>query len=500
MGLSASAISRVVGVEISYKSFSKNGAQLLPQRLAVFAQADSEYKGSLDKYEGEGSAASVGERYGYGSPLHLAALQLYPELGAGASFPVDFFPVAIPSNATVASGNISVSGAAKETGTGTLYIGGKKCEFVVTEGDSLATILTSMKNAIDAVLEMPVTTEIKEVGGDDNKHDALVLTAKWAGASGNGITIILDCAIDGLTTNVTAFTGGNLDPTKEELSAAFKKMGGVWYTCLLNTWDFTNTTILDLFKAEGERRWDVFVKQPCFSIVGCNANYASRVAVTDLRADDYINALGVSVGSPELPLSIAARYAYFALETFDKNPAQDVKSTLTGLLAGSEEDEEVYSVRNNSQNKGSSTNVRLAGKNGCAVMNDFITMYHPQNEGKYPSKKYVVDIVKLMNVCYNVRLIMEQDDLKGAPLVNDDDVVTNPKAVQPKVIVGYFYNLADSLVKQAIITDAKYTKKNLTVGIDSENPKRLNTTFPVKLSGNIEVISNDIYFAFNLGE
>ena len=495
MGLSQSAISRVVGVEMTYKSFSKNGAQLLPQRLAVFGQANEGVSYPNEKYEGEGSAAAVANRFGWGSPLHLAALQLYPENGTGASFPVDFIPVEAGAGANAAVGGITITGDATANGSGKIYIGGKKCEFSVSKGDTAAAIMDNIAAAINSVLEMPATaTAAKE----DNVTKSITLTAKWKGGSGNDIKVFGEANLTGPTITFTAFSGGNIDPSTT-LSSAFTKMGGVWYTCLLNTWNYDNTDILDLFKAEGERRWGVMVKQPCFSIVGCTDNYATRTSVTDVRKDDYINALGVSVGSPELPLSIAARYAFFALETFDKNPAQDVKDTLTGLLAGSEEEQEEYTVRNNAQNKGSSTNVRLAGKNGCAVMNDFITMYHPDTEGKYPSKKYVVDIVKLQNICYNVRLIMEQDDLKGAPLVADGDVVTNPKAVQPKVIVGYFYNLADSLVKNAIITDAAYTKKNMTVAIDDENPKRLNTTFPVKLSGNIEVSSNDIYFAFNTG-
>lgn len=497
MGLSQSAISRVVGVEMTYKSFSKNGAQLLPQRLAVFGQASEGVTYPNEKYEGEGSAAAVANRFGWGSPLHLAALQLYPENGTGASFPVDFIPVEAGAGAQAAAGGITITGDATANGSGKIYIGGKKCEFSVSKGDTAAVIMDNIAAAINSVLEMPVTAEVTTTAGDPSVTK-VTLTAKWKGESGNGIKIVMDANLTGATVTLIDFSGGTTDPSTT-LSSAFAKMGGVWYTCLLNTWNYNDTTILDLFKAEGERRWGVMVKQPCFSIVGCTDNFATRTATTDVRKDDYINALGVSVGSPELPLSIAARYAFFALETFDKNPAQDVKDTLTGLLAGSEEEQEEYTVRNNAQNKGSSTNVRLAGKNGCAVMNDFITMYHPDTEGKYPSKKYVVDIVKLQNICYNVRLIMEQDDLKGPPLVADGDVVTNPKAVQPKVIVGYFYNLADSLVKNAIITDAAYTKKNMTVAIDDENPKRLNTTFPVKLSGNIEVSSNDIYFAFNTG-
>jgi hypothetical protein len=36
------------------------------------------------------------------------------------------------------------------------------------------------------------------------------------------------------------------------------------------------------------------------------------------------------------------------------------------------------------------------------------------------------------------------------------------------------------------------------VKIDSTNPKRLNVRYPVKLSGNVEVTSTDIYFGFYL--
>jgi len=39
----------------------------------------------------------------------------------------------------------------------------------------------------------------------------------------------------------------------------------------------------------------------------------------------------------------------------------------------------------------------------------------------------------------------------------------------------------------------------MTVKINNENPKRIDVTFPVKLSGNVEVSSTDIYFGFYIG-
>ena len=51
----------------------------------------------------------------------------------------------------------------------------------------------------------------------------------------------------------------------------------------------------------------------------------------------------------------------------------------------------------------------------------------------------------------------------------------------------------------AFFTTTDFTKENLQVGINSENSKRLDYVFPCKLSGNVEVISGDIYFGFYLG-
>jgi hypothetical protein len=59
-------------------------------------------------------------------------------------------------------------------------------------------------------------------------------------------------------------------------------------------------------------------------------------------------------------------------------------------------------------------------------------------------------------------------------------------------------NLANSLSREAVTQEPDFTKENLSVKIDSSNPKRLNVQYPVKLSGNVEVTSTDIYFGFYL--
>ena len=77
MGISAAAVSRVCGVNVEYKNFNSGKAFMLPQRVAIIGQGSDDAVFGLDKFEIEGNANEVGARYGYGSPLHLAALQFF---------------------------------------------------------------------------------------------------------------------------------------------------------------------------------------------------------------------------------------------------------------------------------------------------------------------------------------------------------------------------------------------------------------------------------------
>ena len=487
MGVSKSAISRVTGVDVHYRNFNAGKAQSLPQRLAVIGLGNTGVTYSLDKYEAEGNAAAVAEKYGYGSPLHLVAKQLFPSFGDGPSFPVTFYPLAEAAGAVAAEGSIGVTGTATAGGQGTVYIAGIAAAFSVAKGDTAADVMDKMIVAVNTVLDMPVTA-----GAVDN--GAFPLTAKFKGDVGNLISIHVDCNVAGLTFAVTDMADGATDP---DVEPALNKIGTVWETIILSCFGYDDSSRLNLFQAYGENRWSVLVKMPCLVAHGCTDGYATRTAVTDLRKDDYINFLITSVGSWELPFVVAAKGLISDIMTVaNEHPARGYKGQLLGLHCGDDSVQEPYSVRNNSVLKGASTNI----KNGSvAELNDIITMYHPVSEGNYPSKRYVVDMIKLMNIVYNVRLIMESDRMRGATLIEDGTVTTDSETIQPKDVRTALMNLADTLALRALIQEPKYTKANMTVEIDSENPKRINVVYPVKLSGNVEVSSSEIYFGFYLG-
>jgi phage tail sheath gpL-like len=333
---------------------------------------------------------------------------------------------------------------------------------------------------------MPVT-----VGAVAN--DELPITSKWSGASGNSIKIKIASDAEGIIFGITNMAGGAVDP---DVSPALASIGQVWETFILSCFSYNNPSRLDKYQSFSEGRWGELEKKPCITAHGSTDDFATRTAVTDIRKTDYANFLIQSTGSDELPFVIAAKgLVNDIMTTANSNPPTGYHGLLTGLVAGDDLDQENYTTRNQAVSKGASTNI----KNGSvAELNDIITMYHPDGDA-IASRRYVVDLVKLQNVVFNVRMILEADQLKGAPLVTDETPTTNPKAVQPKVIKTSLMNLADSLAAYAIIQEPKFTKENLTVQISSQNPKRLDIKYPVKLSGNVEVTSTDIYFGFYLG-
>jgi phage tail sheath gpL-like len=487
MGVSPSAISRVTGVEVSYKNFNAGAAQMLPQRLVIIGVGNDSAVYDSNNRE-VFSAIDVGDMYGYGSPLHLSARQLLPSTGPSAEFSVSIIGLAKASGAAAAGGDVTVVGTATGNGSGKIIIGGISAEFAIPKGSAASASAEIIKNAINGILEMPAIA-----GTIDDA--SLPLTAKWSGALGNRISLEIEAKVPGVTFSITDFVDGALDPN---VTPALERIGIVWETQILNTFDYTDTSRLDKYQEFAEGRGGVLEKKPIYIAHGCVDDLETRTAITDLRVNDSSNYLIVSVGSRELPFVVAAKgLINDIVTTANKNPAQNYKGKLTGLHCGADDVQEDYAKRNSSIVKGSSTNI----KNGnVAELNDIVTFYHPQNEGKYPSKRYLVDLVKLQNVVFNVRLVMEADELKGAPLVSDNTVTDNPAAVTPKAIKTMFFNLADSLAKKAIIQEPDFTKKIMTVAIDGENPKRVNVVFPVKLSGNVEVSSTDIYFGFYLGE
>lgn len=488
MGVDASAVARVVGIETKFRDLRQNAVLFLPQRIAVVGQGSTAATYDTTKAQFT-SAIEVGQTYGFGSPLHLAALQLLPINGDGVgTLPVTFYPLEDEGGAVAATGDIIPTGPATANATFFVVVSGiRSVAFTAETGDVVADLVTKATDAINATVNLPVTAV-------DNVTD-VQLTSKWAGTSANDITVAIEGPTDaGIVWAVTEPAGGATNP---DITPALAQVGDVWETMIVNALGSIDSVALDAYQTFGEGRWGVLTKKPLVVFTGANTeDFSGLTAITEARADDRINVMLPAPGSPNLPVQIAARaVARVAVQANNNPPVDYARRRLTNLTPGADSAQWDYLQRDTAIKAGSSSTVV---RDGVIELSDTVTMQHPVGD-PLPPYRYVVDIVKLQNVIFNINLIFESAEWDGAPLVPDDQPVSNRAARQPKAARSALAAMVDSLADEAIISDPSFSKNSMVVEIDDMNPKRLNVELCVKLSGNANIVSVDLCFGFFFG-
>jgi phage tail sheath gpL-like len=494
MAVDATAVARVVGINAEFIDLRQGAVQYLPQHIGIIGQGATASAGYLLEPYRITNAAQAAARYGFGSPIHLAALQLFPPTGDGVgSIPVTVYPLVDDYDAGLpAVGSITPSGAAGVQGTYRARISGiLSAPFTLAVGDNVATICDKLVAAINAVLEMPVIAA-------DGTTD-VDLTAKWDGASGNGIVVeILTSAghtpTDDVTFTVTPMASGAADP---DIAPALAMLGSTWVTLIVNALGPTNTDALNALSAVGEGRWGQLVRKPFVAFTGSNeVSVGTATTITNARTLDRVNAQLVAPGSPNLPVQIAAAQVREIAKVANNNPPTDYGSRLVqGLVPGADGAQWDYVQRDQAVKAGSST---TEIKNGLVNISDVVTFYHKLGESP-PAYRHLVDIIKLMTVIYNLSLEFSNPSWDGAPLIPDDQPTVNPNARKPSAAKAAVNRILDSLGLEAIISDPATAKKSTLATINSQNPKRLDVRTTIQLSGNTNIISVDVYFGFDFG-
>ena len=490
----ASAIARVVGIRTEFRDLRDGNVVFLPQRLAVIGQGSAAATYTTTKRQVT-SSAQVAELYGSGSPLHLAALQLFPRNGDGVgTIPVTVYPLTAGTGAVAATGRITPTGTITRTSSFRLRVNNiVTAPIVVSLGQTVPTIVSAMVEAINGNLDMPITAAGAAAIAND-PFEYLTLTAKWQGVSSNDIVVeVLGPTDVGLTFAIMAFTGGLVNPSVDSALAQF---GNVWETLVLNCLDISDSTALSAYATFGEGRWGSLVRRPLVVFTGnTSADVADAIQQSDNRKTDRVNAQLVSPGSNDLPFVVAARQLARIARVANNDPARDYGSQkATGLTPGEDAVQWTYNQRDQAVKGGSST---IEVQDGVINIGDVVTFYHPDGD-PIPAYRYVVDIVKVQNIIFNLDLIFSTPAWDGAPLIPDDQPTVNPNARRPKTAVAAVSALLDDLGLQAIISDPETAKLNTRAAINSMNPKRLDVSTTVQLSGNTNILSIDFNFGFSL--
>jgi phage tail sheath gpL-like len=479
----------VLGIETEFKDLRGGGVLFLPQRVAVVGQGSTASTYATTKRQVT-SANEVATLYGFGSPLHLACRQLFPLNGDGVgTIPVTVYPMEDSGTGVASSGDITPTVAPTEAGSFLVRINNIDSEsFVIpATGATVATVVTQMTAAINAVLEMPVIATDSTTVCD--------LESKWKGTSANDIVVeVIGPTTIGVSFAITQPVGGLVNPT---VDASLAQIGNVWETMIVNCLDIADATAIAAYSTFGDGRWGALVRKPLIVFTGnTEAVVATAVTVPDARTTDKTNCQLVAPGSNDLPFVVAARQVARIAVVANNNPPQDYGSQdATGLTPGTDGEQWTYPQRDLAVKAGSST---VEVKDGVINISDVVTFYHPSGD-PLPAYRFVVDIVKLQNIIFNLDIEFSKTEWDGAPLIPDNQPTINATAKKPKMAKAAAAAILDSLGLNAIISDPETAKANIQAEIDPQNPKRLNMVITVQLAGNTNTISIDLEFGFFFG-
>jgi phage tail sheath gpL-like len=493
-------VSTVVGYKITKGDFSTTSPNL-PQRIAVFAEANAANQATLDTDPWEATTAqAAGTRYGFGSPIYALMRILRPFNSDGVGgIPVFIYPQEETVSATSIILEVTPTGVATGNGTHTLKIAGRfgldgtNYDINIVEGDTTDDITAKIADAVNNVLGCPVSAY-------DTGYETW-LESKWKGLTAAGISASVDTNDTdlGITYAVTQQQAASGTPSIADGLAAF---GNEWNTIVINSYGTVSSIMTALEQFNGipdptnpTGRYAGIIMKPFIALTGSVADDPS--SITDTRLNDVTIAICPAPLSLGLPMEAAANMCVLFARCTQDTPNLDVQNRYypdmpvpdsIGTMAS-------YTERDRIVKKGCSTVDLNAGR---YQVKDFVTTYHPLGENP-PQFRYCRNLMIDFNIRFRYYLL-EQTNVINHSISADADVVSATNVIKPKQWKAILNsNLAENLGKDGLIADVPFMQDSIEVNISTTNPDRLETFFRYNRSGFARIASTTAEAGFNFG-
>lgn len=383
-------------------------------------------------------------------------------------------PLADADAGVAATGTITFTGPAQETGVLYLYIAGKRVTATVVNADTAETIASAVTLAINSYTGLPVTAEASDA--------AVTLTCKWKGATGNDIDLRLNYLGEtggektpaGLTVNIVGMAGGALNP---EVLEGLANLGDMEFDYIALPYsDAANLNQAQEFMDDNTGRWSWSQQLYGHVFVSIRAGVAQAQTVGATRNDQHCSILPYN-GSPTPPWEVTAFLAAQCGQSLSNDPAQPVQFlTLTGMQAPDVADRFILTERNTLLYNGMSTfNV----VSGICQTERIITTYQKNAAGTADNS--YLDVETMATSAYVLRSMRQRITSRyGRHKLADDSAILGPgqKVVQPKTIKAELIALYAELEYAGIVENGALFAQHLIVERDANDPNRINVLFP----------------------
>ncbi|WAP69041.1 phage tail sheath C-terminal domain-containing protein [Jiella pelagia] len=420
--------------------------------------------------------------FGAGSMLHGMAQAYF----ASNSFTETDF-VALDDNGSheAATGAVAFTGTPSESGTVSVYVGGRRVQVGVSTTSTGTTLATAFAAAVNAATSLPVSAAANT--------STVTLTAKNKGLVGNGIDIRLNYAGEttpaGLTVNLTAMSGGTGSPDLET----------VWATSVSNEQynvvvvPYTDSTSVASVKAEMERRNGPLVQMEGIAFAAVVGNQSAALTLGSGLNSQFISVMGAST-SPTPAYEWAAETAAIAAYYGNIDPARPFK-TLPFKWAKAATSAARFTMTERNQMLFDGVSTHTVDADGTVRIERLITTY--QTNGSGGEDDSYLDVTTVLTLGYlrysaRNRLLTKYPRHKLA----DDGIRVGPgqAIVTPNVVKAELIALAREWEEAGLVENADVFKAGLVVERNGSDRTRLDILMTPDLVNSLQVLAGQIKF------
>lgn len=427
------------------------------------------------------SVAQAKKFFGAGSSLHRMAIAWFKENTFTELWMVGFND---PTGA-FATGTITFTGPATESGTVSLYIAGTRVQVGVTNTDTATTIAASAVAAINENTDLPVTAA--------NTAGVVTLTSKEKGFLGNMVPLSAnyyegEALPAGVGAAFVAMSGGT---GAVDLTTLWAVLGDEHYNVMVTPWNDAAT--LAALSDETEDRAGPLRQIETVAFGAKDDTHSNLGTFGNARNDKFLSIIGV-YKSPTPSYEIAASYAavgayYLAID--QARPLQTLE--LSHVLAPAQADRFTQQENNLLLYDGIATIYFDA--QGNTRLQRTITTYQENALGA--DDPAYLDIETLFTLSY-IRWSVRTRILLKFPrhkLADDGTRFGSGQAVvTPKVMKAELVSLFEEWENLALVEGADQFQKDLIVIRNASDPNRLDIRLPPNLVNQLRVTALQIQF------
>jgi len=492
---------RVRGYSLK-RGFFDNTTGNLGQMVAVLGEANTANQTELDT-EGRviTSAVEAGEIYGFGSPIHQMFRILRPTSGDGiGGIPTVVFPQISDAAATPTVHEWTVTGTATSNTSHRFSIAGRESlefqnyDFSIQNGDSENAIAARMADAINSILESPVSATVAA--------NVVTLTTKWSGLTSASLSTKINVGSNnaGLTYVQSAITPG---AGLVDLVDSLNQFEDNWYTFVVNPYGQEQFETLEQFNGipndtQPTGRYEGRIFMPFVALFGSTLDDRDDItAITNSpeRVRQVTNALCPAPRSEGFPWEAAANVARLFARTAQDTPHLDINNLsypdMPTPQNGQIGDMADYNNRDLLVKAGSST---VIFENGAYVVQDMVTTYHPAGETPL-QYAYVRNLMVDWNIADAYR-ILERRFVLDKVIIRDDQVSDARNVIKPSEWRGIARQLFAAFAERALINEPDFSSDSLLVQISEVDPNRFETFFRYRRTGVARISSTDVEAGF----